>query len=47
MSETLTRLNIAHQLIESPGSPHALKEVLSRLDNNPFEFYGRAFAKFK
>ena len=46
MSEMLTRLNIANQFIESPGAPHDVKEVLSRLDNNPFKFYGKAFAKF-
>jgi acetyl esterase/lipase len=46
MSEILTRLNLSHQLIESKGAPHSVKEVLARLDDDPFAFYGKAFAQF-
>jgi endo-1,4-beta-xylanase len=47
MSELLTKLNIAHEYSEAQGAPHFIKEVLSRLDTNPFEFYGKAFAQYK
>lgn len=47
MSDILTRLNIEHGFTVSKGAPHPVKIQLSRLDSNPFEYYGRAFAKFK
>ncbi len=47
MAGILTRLKIPHDFIESRGAPHSVKEVLARLDSDPFEFYGRAFASFK
>ena len=47
ISEILTRFNIPHTLTESHGAPHSVKEVLARLDSDPFEFYGKAFAAFK
>jgi S-formylglutathione hydrolase FrmB len=47
MSGILDRLNIPHQFYTSPGAPHSIKEVLARLDTNPFEFYAHAFAQFK
>lgn len=46
MSGILDRLDIAHELIESKGAPHSVKEVLARLDVNPFEYYAKVFAKF-
>jgi acetyl esterase/lipase/esterase/lipase superfamily enzyme len=47
MSGILTRLKIPHTLTESHGAPHSVKEVLARLDSDPFEFYGEAFAAFR
>jgi hypothetical protein len=43
----LTRLNIQHEFVISKGSIHNLREELSRLDSNPFEFYAKAFANAK
>jgi hypothetical protein len=45
--ELLTRLNIQHDFVISKGAIHNLREELSRLDSNPFEFYARAFARAK
>jgi acetyl esterase/lipase len=45
--ELLTRLNIQHQFVISKGAIHNLREELSRLDSNPFEFYAKAFAHAK
>jgi hypothetical protein len=42
--EVLTRLNIPHQFVIVKGAGHMVREVLSRLDSNPFEFYAQAFA---
>lgn len=42
--ELLTRLNIPHQFVISKGAVHNIREELSRLDSNPFEFYAQAFA---
>jgi acetyl esterase/lipase/esterase/lipase superfamily enzyme len=47
LAAELKRLNIAHEFVVSKGAPHFSKEVLARLDTNPFEFYGKAFAAFK
>jgi len=41
--EKLTSMNIPHEFYISEGSPHSVREVLARLDFNPFEFYARAF----
>jgi len=45
--ELLTRLNIQHQFVIAKGAIHNLREELSRLDSNPFEFYAKAFAHAK
>jgi acetyl esterase/lipase len=45
--EQLTRLHIQHEFVISKGAIHNLREELSRLDSNPFEFYARAFAHAK
>jgi acetyl esterase/lipase len=45
--ELLTRLKIQHEFVISKGAIHNLREELSRLDSNPFEFYARAFAAAK
>jgi acetyl esterase/lipase/esterase/lipase superfamily enzyme len=45
--EVLTRLNIPHQFVISKGADHMVREELSRLDSNPFEFYAQAFASAK
>jgi enterochelin esterase-like enzyme len=42
--EVLTRLNIPHQFVIVKGADHMVREELARLDSNPFEFYGQAFA---
>ena len=45
--ELLMRLDIQHQFVISKGAIHNLREELSRLDSNPFEFYAKAFAHAK
>jgi hypothetical protein len=42
--EVLTRPNIPHQFVIVKGAGHMVREELSRLDSNPFEFYAQAFA---
>jgi endo-1,4-beta-xylanase len=42
--EALTRMNVPHQFHISTGAPHSVREVIARLDVNPFEHYARAFA---
>ncbi len=43
----LTRLGIQHEFVISKGSIHNLREEISRVDSNPFEFYAKAFANTK
>lgn len=42
--EALTLMNVPHQFYISKGAPHSVREVIARLDVNPFEHYAKAFA---
>jgi endo-1,4-beta-xylanase len=40
----LTSLHIPHEFYLSKGAPHSIKEVLARLDFNPFAYYATVFS---
>lgn len=46
-NQLLTKLNLAHSFALSKSAPHAVKEVLARLDTDPFEYYAKVFANVK
>lgn len=47
MDQILTKLNIPHQFLAVPGSPHNHDQLLAFMTFDPFEFYGKVFGKIK